>query len=265
MNQRRYLPIFRLTFVIALAVASVSCGGGSSSITFTPDEVASGIWHGTVTNSGGTSDIGGLITEDKEVILIGRIKTGVLAYGVTVGTLDVTGDVLSGTVQNYGGQYPLCFPCNFSFPDGSSIATLSLSGTVATRATISGSFSGGGDSGTFSLAYDTIYERPSSLSAVSANWTFSSPISGITTTVSIDPAGLIFGTNTDGCVYSGTVSVIDPFFNAYRVEVTVSSCGAADGTYSGLAALADTVTTDDTLNLGVTNADNAMVFAFARV
>ena len=118
-----------------------------------------------------------------------------------------------------------------------------LGGTVDERVSLSGSFqsSWGFEEhvGTFSLAYDELYERDSSLEALAGIYTSTSD------TLTIDEEGVLFyQSSANSCVGNGSAELIDPDFNMYRVAILVDSCvgneAARNGfTLTGLAYLAD--------------------------
>jgi hypothetical protein len=103
-------------------------------------------------------------------------------------------------------------------------------------------------SGTFSLAYDALYDRDSSLATISGS--FSGP-SG--TVVTVDADGSIFSQDaTTGCVVNGKASIIDAAYNMYRVQYTYGNCtgdlAALNGlTFAGLAALDNSVTPEQAI------------------
>ena len=136
------------------------------------------------------------------------------------------------------------------------VTTTSVSGTVTTKSSLSATYTGGGDSGSIALTYDPLYERDSSLSLIAGDW-FDGAIS-----ISIDSLGTFSGFDTSGCSYSGQVSIINSSFDAYKVNVTASSCGGADGSYDGLAALSDNLGLNDTLTAGVSNGSFSLVTTF---
>ena len=70
---------------------------------------------------------------------------------------------------------------------------------------ISGTYSGLGDSGTFSLTYDSSYERPSSLSLVQGDWFISDPQIFEKLSINIDSNGKIIGFSSKGDILSGNV------------------------------------------------------------
>jgi hypothetical protein len=41
------------------------------------------------------------------------------------------------------------------------------------------------------------------------------------------------GSDILGCGYSGAITIIDSRYNAYRMNLNVSNCGAANGGYEG--------------------------------
>ncbi|WP_326880749.1 hypothetical protein [Aliidongia sp.] len=62
--------------------------------------------------------------------------------------------------------------------------------------------------------------------------------------------------NNNGCHYAGIVSVIAAGFNAESATMTVTGCSLAD-TYSGLAALIDFRSSDDTIVFGLASSDKS--------
>jgi hypothetical protein len=226
-----------LLLCASLILAVIGCGGGNGDSSATID--ISGIWEGNFTDQfNQVYSVVGITTENREARFVSELG------GQYSGTVNVSGNSISGTLRAYA-------PVGFLFPDGSTVGNVSISGTVITKQSFTGTYVGVGDSGSFSLTYDSIYERPSSLSLISGNWILSE--FGYTFTVTINNAGVFSGNDTDGCVYNGTVSIINSSYNAYRINLTVSSCGTANGNYSGLAVLSDDVNVNDTLIYGVSN------------
>lgn len=117
-----------------------------------------------------------------------------------------------------------------------------LMGTVMNRDGIFGTYTWGHDFGRIYLTYSTSYERPSAINMLEGIWNYSAASSGgaiFTFTIAIDSDGMISGSNAAGCVYNGKVSIIDSFYNIYRLTLDASLCGELDGTYAGLATLGD--------------------------
>jgi hypothetical protein len=95
-----------------------------------------------------------------------------------------------------------------------------------------------GESGTLSLAaYDTLYQRGSSLEMLAGTYTTQNA------SWAIDDQGAIF-VQHGSCAGNGRAAVIDPEFNMYRFEVEIESCAgstvhAPGRTFTGLAFLRD--------------------------
>jgi hypothetical protein len=250
--------LLTVPLVVLLSFGLLSCGGGgggSAPNTSPPvsNASASGIWNGSfyssVTNR--TDIVSGICTENDEIRLFSAAWGGQNA-----GTCNVSGSSISGTLTAYA-------PWGYVFVDGSKIGTVTLNGTVNTKVSISGTYSGTGDNGTFLVAYDSVYQRPSSLSLLTGNWLHSSSQLG-TIYMAIDANGEITGLTSGGCFYSGTVSIINPSYNAYRISINISSCGALNGNNNGLAILDDTTMQNDTLIAGVSNQSEAFTAYFIR-
>ncbi|MFP5506604.1 MAG: hypothetical protein ACLGH6_10425 [Gammaproteobacteria bacterium] len=235
------MKIFRTTLFLIACLTLSACGGGGSSsgpIGSVTTSVATGVWQGTVTESGvGTFNVIGLIYGND--LRFVSVDAGVLYEG----TLTITGTSFTATTTN------------IDINGGGAFATSTLSGTIVTASSITGTFtSSNGSSGSFSLAYDPITTRGASLATTDANWSASDGM-GYTMTLSIDANGLLTGTDTDGCVFNGTVAVLDPAVNIYGIAVDVSLCtdAAFNGSYDGYGVVGDTTVANDTLTFVVSN------------
>jgi len=221
-------------FVILAATHLVtSCDGalwiGDSVRNQSPAGIYTGIFRSTVTMPAPNRMATGGISEESQVHLM--IQD---AFSQFAGLVSVDGDKLAGTLTEYLGARARFFGF-----DG--VRSITLVGTVAERNSVYGDYSGE-DDGFFSLDYSARYERASSLDQTSGIWTFDmSSASGAVynVTLDIDPDGQLFGTDTNGCVYSGALSIIDSRYNAYKVIVSMSLCAPVDGEYTGLAYRGD--------------------------
>lgn len=117
-------------------------------------------------------------------------------------------------------------------------------GTVDERVSLTGNFQSTWPDlleyvGSFSLAYDPLYERASSLRQLAGTYT------GAGESLSIDDAGTLFyQSSLSRCVGNGSADLIDTDFNLYSVSVSIESCSGNDAarngrTYTGFAYLAD--------------------------
>lgn len=202
-------------------------GSGGDSGTTTAS--AEGLWSGTVTDGETTYNVAGLI-HDGYMVVLDEDQT--IIYE---GSYTVSADTLDGNITIYQP------------PQDSVDATLSA--TVTTGDSIDGTYNvDGGGSGNVSLSYDAIYDRDVTLADLSANWT-RLLANGATLTLSIDSAGNITGSDTSGCVYNGTATLIDPGQNLFRLDVEITDsdqCGNV-GDYTGYAALFDNATTQNSI------------------
>lgn len=224
---RNSLRILGLVVIVGLT----SCGGGgdgggdesSASVS------ANGFWEGSFTEDGeGTFHVEGLLYN-------GRIIAVSESAGVVYdGSYTLSGNNLSGNLTVYRIS-------------GSVIGTATISGTVTEKSSISASFSTSvGSKGTISLSFNSLYNRDSSLSLIAGFW--DSTI-GAALTIVIENDGTFFGQDSDGCVLSGEISILDAEYNLYDVNLSVASCGVSNGSYDGFA----TLLTDNILEVVVSN------------
>jgi len=240
--------------MVAFISACGGGGGGSSSSTSTPvtNQSLAGIWtgsfHSTVLNA--TYNVTGLVSETN-IFRFLSLSTG----GQYSGIASVTGASFSSTMTGYS-------PTGTTFPNGTAVTSFKVSGNVSQGVALTGTYSGGGDAGTFAVNFNNAYNTPSSLTIISGNW--SGTLNGSTINVAISDSGIVTGSSTSGCTYSGNVSTIDINYNCYNITITASSCGASSGNYSGLATLTETAKQYDTLLVGVSNAENSVVMEAHR-
>lgn len=178
--------------------------------------------------------------------IISDAATGSFIAGVQ-GTLDVSVDAVTGTGMIYAAPGEV-------FADASTIASVTIDGTVAEGTTLDLTIDGTGVPITVTSTYDSnVADRGSDLATVEASYTtfdiFTDP-----STFDVDATGAISGQSGQGCGLMGQVSVIDSALNAYGVDITVTdggNCGIPDGDYAGLGATLDENATDDGFVFGV--------------
>jgi len=220
---------------------------GSGGIIVVPggEQSATGIWGGTFTETGfGTADLLGLMINGESYFISNGADT------VYAGMYTVSGSSISANANIYN-------------INGGFIGTANIAGIAVTEAALNGSFSTSyGSTGTISLAYDPITDRGSSLATTEGIWSLTR--GAYTLTLAIDINGMITGSDTDGCLYNGNGSVIDPSKNIYRVDTTVTSCGVFNGSYSGYGVVSDDVSVNDTLTYVVNNASYLLFGSLTR-
>src|SRR5690606_26031891 len=204
-------------------------GGGGPGGGNDRDRSIGGLWFGVDPISG--QDVIGIASEDGDFHFV---REDLVQYA---GEADTDGTTVTGEFVGFT-------PPGFEFEDGSTRGTGTLSGLVDEREELQlqivfTTSAGTQDSGTITLRYDDVYERDSSLSTIAGNYA----IRGTNGVVNVNSNGVVFAQNsTTGCTANGEVSVIDPRYNAYRVEWTYSACAGdfsvLNGlTFSGLATL----------------------------
>jgi hypothetical protein len=265
--------IRRFLLCVVAAVAACDSGGGGGGVPGNgggsapplfrgiSQESPEGIWEGTLTSTVTSEIFGilGVITESGETRLI--TDDGSQLFGTVSGSGSAVSGVLTGVTA-----------LGFAWLDASVVSNFSISGTVAERSTFSGSYSGGGDSGTFSLAYNPIYERASSLADIEGMWVALDSLLNTEATFTVDANGAINGNDIDGCIYSGLVSIVDPQFNAYGLTVSVANCMGGsvllNGSFDGLGILSDEVSgsgQNDVLTAGISGPDLVITLQLSKI
>jgi len=118
------------------------------------------------------------------------------------------------------------------FPGNGSTIQGSLNGSL-TQAGLSGTLTAtGSDPQSLSLNFDNNYYLSSSLPTLAGTWTYTS--SSFTLNLSIQPSGAFTGSDSNSCSYSGYFNLVDPQYNAYSENFTLT-CGTASTSYFGLS------------------------------
>ena len=225
MMRRAWITLISVVGALA-AFCVAGCDGTISTRANNPPPMnasATGVWGGTDSVTGMSVD--GYIDSAGNAVFI-------RADGVQfVGATQVSGSTLVAAVVVYTN-----FGAGSSFKDGSTFGLGTLNGTVATGSelTLSLSFTTNGGtsgSGSWSLAFNTLTNSGSSLTAISANYTDTA--SGSVISISAD--GVVTGQNpANSCVLNGTVTLINASYDTYQVSLTYENC---TGTYAVLNGL----------------------------
>jgi hypothetical protein len=219
----------RFNFVLLIAAGMLaSCGGGGGS---NPVQGASpgGIWRGTDSASGLT--VVGLFDETGSGNFI-RADNAVF-----LGTVSTSQNSISVSAGGYAAF-------NKTFPDGSTHGVLTMNGTIQERQSISAATkfttdAGNSTQGSLDLTFDKLYNRPSSLATVAGGYT--GDLSSLFPYVKISPDGSIDAGSVLICRTGGQISLIDPAYNLYRVQLTTTCDNGSGTTESGLATLDNTM------------------------
>jgi hypothetical protein len=247
----------RLLARVAMVAVLASCGGGGGDGGgggTTVDEAPGGLWSGTLVIDGqaGRQDLVGISTDD------GRFRfISVDTEGQFSGMVAVAGTRVTGSGKAFA-------PPGFTWRDGSTVATLTMTGTLRERRSMEGAWtSATGESGTFALAYDPDYEKDSSLALLVGVWTVYDDNLNPFATFTIEADGQFSGQNAAGCTSVGRISIIDPAFDVYGIASSISNCAIA-GDYEGLGVLGSIASPDDVFLFSVNNDTRALLLGLER-
>jgi hypothetical protein len=214
------------TAMISMSLCACVGGGEEEEEDEGPDDASgAGIWAGTYRPDGQSSSapMFGLVTEEGEFALVATgsaSRSSRFFFGT--GTTD--GDNFSANAVSYSatGKLPA-----------------SLAGTVVDGSSIDGSYSVTGDSATFTLNYDTAYERNASFATLAGIYTLTAPATTLTVDVRSN-GSFMYTSSATGCTITGSFTIPHSDRNYYRWSGTASGCSAGDGSLNGLAWLSDT-------------------------
>lgn len=212
-------------YTLALCALITACGGGgggggSSTPAPAANVDAQGLWSGT--SSAGYA-LNAVILETGE--FYSMFSSGGVAYGIDYGTGTSSGSTFSGSLVEF------YIPTNQTFAGN-------LSGTVTAKSSLSGSTTyNNGNTGTFSMTYNTAYDTPATLSAITGTYT-GTYYAGAPVTMAVTSTGVVNGTSTN-CSFTGTALPRSTGKNVYNVNLTFtgSQCAPGAGTASGVAVL----------------------------
>lgn len=235
---RTVFSAWRRLLCLGAAVGALSaCGGGGDDppSSLSADTTATGLWQGTFTSSDGTSrGFGMLIAPDGR--FAGTIDSTGSNGRLVLGTGNTMLNMFSatGTVFAQAGEALL--------PNGQASDPLTVSsGTLVAHASLSGTFSGGGESASFKLTYEGTTSRGASLPAIAGVYSGYPLLPGNVSTSSLVVNGnVVTFANDGGCNGAGTIEVIDASLNMYSWSMLIAACsGVPDHTVAGLGTLSD--------------------------
>ncbi len=229
--------------VAAVCVGTAACHHGSSSIPITTATAnPQGIWTGTDAVSGLT--LTGFINGDGAAAFIrsdGTLYTGMVT---------ISENTVSGALDGYS-------PIGTTFPDGTNFGLGTFGGTVVTASSLDANWNfttveSMTTNNIWSLSFDPIFDKASSLTAIAGTYTDSeahSPTNGATVTISA--TGAISGTSsTTGCALTGQVTVNLPANDVYQITLSYQSCSdtVLNGIqFTGLGIVNSSVTPSEVL------------------
>lgn len=254
-----------MVFVACVGMTLAGCGGGGGGSSSPPpapppppppsDASPGGHWFGTVTNefSAVTEEYIAMVDESGRFRFV-SVDSAVQFSGNFVVTLNsMTGDAMAFADA---GVFWL---------DGTSATPANFTGTVLEGDTMTGSWTtDSGEFGTFEFFYDpTFYERAVTLAMLEAVWTGYDELLNPVVTFTVAADGSFTGQNAQGCNSIGQFTLVEPGFNLYEIQSTVSDCSIA-GNYIGLAFLADVLVPNDVMVLAIDNGTRAIALGLEK-
>ena len=221
--ERRKAALSALFLVTALAAAGCGhdhyycCGGPSGA---DPSGIYEGSLTDTVTQQ--TTPAVAVIDENGDGRMMAQSGTYYRFNQVNTSGYSVFSNVL-------------VFPGNGSTIQGSLNGALTQAGLSATIK------ASGSDTQSLSLNFDNNYFLSSSLPTLAGSWTYTS--SSFSLNLSIQSGGAFTGTDSNNCTYSGYFNLVDPQYNAYSENFTLT-CGTASSSYFGLSYFIPAAGTD---------------------
>ncbi|HEX4023840.1 MAG TPA: hypothetical protein VHX52_03920 [Steroidobacteraceae bacterium] len=225
----------------ATQYCAVSNGSGTVAADVTVNVTCNASVGGTWYATAGTDEYLGLVDEMGDFYLIDI--TAADTEFLDAGTASVVGTTVSG---NYLGVAV----GSATYPDGSVYGNGTLTGTVTPRASLDLTAQFTTSMGTLSstplsFTYNSLYERASTLATIAGNFTEAVNEGGtvVNLTVTISDSGALYSQDPNsGCVENGSVSIINPSYNMYRIQYLYANCTGAytylNGlTFSGIGTL----------------------------
>lgn len=197
-------------------VALVGCGGGgddgTDSTPIPQTASAEGMWSGTTSRG---SNVLGFVLDDGTFY---GVYTEPYSQGIV--------GIIQGSGSSNNGTYTVANGIDYYFGSQAYVSSASISGTYVSMQSLTGTVRWpNGETNTFDATYDTRYDETPSLTAVAGTYSGevvggseSLGVNGDYVTATISAGGLISGTSTYGCNFSGTV-VPRTHGNVYNASV----------------------------------------------
>ena len=213
------------------ALAALAAGGMLTACNYSSNDVyipsstnASGFYTGTRVSavSGTAVDVVALASESGELRIVDTAS-----HSQFVAALSFSTDTLQDSLTGFAAP-------GAAFPDNSAVCNGTASGTIQPGMSITGSYTCGGDHGTFSLLYDVNASLQSPARRFPLIGARGDIGPGDSLFLATQSDGSIAGSDSAGCSYAGQLSVIDPLIDVYAVTAG-QTCGKQVTVLTGLA------------------------------
>ena len=244
--------LIAMSVLLTLSACGGGSGGGGYRGTATlADEAVGGLWSGT--DAAGLQ-LWALSTEGGRIHLV-TPSTGEQGFGTTT---------VNGSSITIDYTYVASF--GDTLVDGSTSASCRATGSIQERQSLSVSVDcstalGGSVTNSATFAYDSLYDRESSLVTIAGNYDDAGNV------LNISANGVIFEQQPgSGCIINGQVGIIDADYNAYDITMTYVNCrGPAalfnGATFTGLGLLDNSVS-PEVVTAGLTGEIGGVIYSY---
>jgi len=172
---------------------------------------------------------------------------------VSVGDWTFNGSTFSGSGKAVSADPDVDFSSNVSF-----------TAKVGPEYRLVGSYNiTGGDHADFDLySVPAVYRRMLSLEDLAGDYDFGNHVSGADGSASLSDEGELTATDSDGCKYSGDISLPDAQFNLVKVTLTITKCGSVNGQYVGYGVQLDYFSLGDRRILRIVTSNDSYAAVF---
>jgi len=233
-------------FIFILSLATItSCGSDASSdnslnnnatTTLTQGRVG-GLWIGTYKSaqSNFESNVTGVVTEAGEIFWV--YPNNGSTSQITEGRINLNGGIIQNVGLGVSGQITSQAIQGERYFNDATLITTQLEGTLVEglQLTLKESYQGN-PIGVFTFRYDDTYSNNSAITQLVGDYEATNN-QGITISHRIANTGHLTGGSSLECIYDGRISLINDFYNLYRVNTTVTNCDNLNGNWAGYAAL----------------------------
>lgn len=232
----------RALLLMLCASALLACSGGGGDDEEDEDELdlpedadATGLYNGTIVLGGVTRNMTVAVAPNGEFNGLIAATAGNPNQRFLLGSGSANGNAFtaSGTAfASIGGE----------FPAGGIVASISItSGVITEHVQLTGSYAAGGESGSFTLSYNSgLTNRGASLARLAGTYSTLPPQPAAT--VSVQNTGAFTFANAGGCNGTGNFTIQDPSVNVYSFTIDVTCVSTPPYTARGLTVLDDAPT-----------------------
>jgi hypothetical protein len=237
--------VFNNILAISILIVLSSCSGSGSDEVPVLDDDINGVWRDSSGSIGIISYNGSFVNIVGPVVqFVGDMRSR-------------DGDIYESTLTGFGASGDM--GSIYFLENGSAIPKERINANYCSSSCdsiYSSNF-------TFDLLYDSsLTERTASINLISGLWNYA--LRDYIFTLTINKEGGMSGTDTNGCVYSGTISIPDASINTYKINLTVSGCYSPGGSAYGQAILMDSTNFNDTLLLAARTHNKSILFQLTR-